>query len=143
MRSKIFIFLLVCFFWQLTNTQFSWVPSRVMQACTSLLSQDQVVLTHSSPSTDLTNASVINPYVFNLQEPHYNVKQHALVFAGHSSPSNPMDCSFAIYTAGQSTTQFNFTLYVYATSAFRKLLFSLVLLGNEGVGIELKTLSIV
>lgn len=45
-----------------------------------------------------------------------------------------MDWSFYVYVSSNTSTQYVLALELYDTSAFRVLLFSLVLVGSEGIG---------
>jgi hypothetical protein len=103
---------------------------------------DQLLITHSTPGTDITNASNPSPYTLALGDVHNNVDHYAITYSGHWNPSNSTELAFRIQAIGNTSTQFVFDLQVHGATAIRQINFALLIVGAEGVGdIEVVTLS--
>jgi hypothetical protein len=114
--------------------QFSYVPSRAFCACIHPPNSDQLLITHSTPNTDISTVSNPSPYTLALGDVHNNIDHYAIVYSGHWNPSNSTEVAFTIQTISNTNTQFVFDLQVYGATTIRQINFALLIVGTEGLG---------
>ena len=87
-----------------------------------------------TPGADMTNSPGVYPYTLTLGDVYDSVDHHAITYSGHSIPSGASQLKFRVIVASYSTTQFNFNVYLYGSSAVMQLNMALLLIGTEGIG---------
>jgi hypothetical protein len=81
-------YLLVSCLIQCLFCQFSNVPSRAFCACINLPYSDQLLISHTTSGTDITNSSNPGLYTLALRDIHNNIDHYAIGYSGHWNPSN-------------------------------------------------------